>query len=194
MKKWMIPVFALGGVATVSAAVLGGMLLFGGNKGGVETPEEVMETVVDANFYEADFEQLVMLGRYPMIKAACDPEATDRQVRQCVEKAGEYWDDGVRSIHEYSGGIEGYTVKSIEQITLDEDVIAETMEGYDDVGEKVDDVVNVECELNIINGEGDESPLYLKVRTIEIGDRWYLDFLEPDLAAFMKNAYHELYG
>lgn len=194
MKKWMIPVFAVGGVATVGAAVLGGMLLFGGDKGGMETPEDVMEIVVQTYLDEGDFEQIVKLGRYPMIKAVCDPEATDRQVMQCVDKASEYWDEGVQSIQDYSGGIKSYTVASIEQLPLDEDVIAKTVEGYGNVGEQVDDVVDVNCEINIINDTDEESNLNMGVRAIEIDDRWYIDFLESGMAASMKNAYHELYG
>lgn len=193
MKKWMIPVFAVGGVATVGAAVLGGVLLFGGNRGGMKTPEEVMGEVVQAQLIEGDFEQLCMLGRYPMIKAVCDPEVTDKQVLQCVDKASEYWDKSVDSAMESFGGIEGYTVVSLEQIPLDEDEIAETVERYGSVGEQVDDVVDVECEMEVIYGEdGEAHTQYMDIRAIEIDDRWYFDILESGIPRYLMGAYYEL--
>lgn len=193
MKKWMIPVFAVGGVATVGAAVLGGVLLFGGNRGGMKTPEEVMGEVVQAQLIEGNFEQLCMLGRYPMIKAVCDPEVTDKQVLQCVDKAGEYWDESVQSAMETLGGIEGYTVVSLEQIPLDEDEIAYTVERYDGVGEQVDDVVDVECEMEVVYGEdGEAHTQYMDIRAIEIDDRWYFDILQSGIPDYLMGAYYEL--
>ena len=68
MKKWMIAVFAAGGVAVVGTAVLEGILLFG-NRHGMKSPEEVVLNAVQAQIIDGDFEELCMLGRYPMIKA-----------------------------------------------------------------------------------------------------------------------------
>lgn len=193
MKKWMIPVFAVGGVATVGAAVLGGILLFGGNKGGMETPEEVLEKVVQAQLIEVDYKELLSLGRYPMIKAQCNLEATDRQVLQCVDKVSEDWDAYVQSTLESVGGIDGYSVESFEQIPLDEDEIKETMERYGRIGEQVDDVVDVECKVNLKYGEGDEEhSQYMTIRTIEVDDGWYLDILDTTMATSLMNVYYEL--
>lgn len=67
MKKWMIPVFAVGGVATVGAAVLGGMLIFG-DKPGMKSPEEVAVRTVQTWLVDGDYEEYVSLVRHPMIK------------------------------------------------------------------------------------------------------------------------------
>ena len=134
MKKWMIPVFVAGGAAVVGTAVLGGILILE-NKPGMKSPEEVAVKVVQAQIIDGDFEELCMLGRYPMIKAVCDLEATDRQTLQCVDQAKEYWNESVQNTMEVLGEMQDYSVVDIELIPVDEEEIEQTKGRYNSVGD-----------------------------------------------------------
>lgn len=191
MKKWMIPVFVTGGAAVVGTEVLGEILILG-NKPGMKSPEEVAVKVVQAQMIDGDFEELCMLGRYPMIKAVCDLEATDRQTLQCVDKAKEYWDESVQNTMEVLGEIQDYPVVDIELIPVGKEKIEQTKGSYNRIGDKVDTVIDVECEMDISYSEYDGGHQYITIRAIEIDDRWYLDILESGIPQYLMGAYHEL--
>lgn len=191
MKKWMIPVFAAGGVAVVGTAVLGGILLFG-NKPGMKSPEEVVLHAVQAQIIDGDFEELCMLGRYPMIKASCDLDATDRQTLQCVDEAKKYWDETIQNSMEYLGEIQDYSVVNIELVPVDEEEAEQTKGSYERVGEQVDTVVDVECEMDISYSMYAGDHQYMTIRAIEIDDRWYLDILESAIPQYLMSAYNNL--
>lgn len=191
MKKWMIPVFVAGGAAVVGTAVLGGILILE-NKPGMKSPGEVAVKVVQAQIIDGDFEELCMLGRYPMIKAVCDLEATDRQTLQCVDQAKEYWNESVQNTMEVLGEMQDYSVVDIELIPVDEEEIEQTKGRYNSVGDKVDTVIDVECEMDISYSEYDGDHQYITIRAIEVDDRWYLDILKSGIPQYLMGAYYEL--
>lgn len=119
-------------------------------------------------------------------------EATDRQTLQCVDEAKGYWDETMQNSMEYLGEIQDYSVVNIELIPVDDEETELTKGSYERVGDQVDNVVDVECEMNISYSMYAGDHQYMTVRAIEIDDRWYLDVLESAIPQYLMSAYNNL--
>ena len=191
MKKWMIPAFAVGGVAVVGTAVLGGILLFG-NKPGMESPQEVALSELQARMIHGDFEEYISLGRYPMIEELWyDGEMTDMQAQQMLDTIEVYWTDNAETNVRALKMFDEVSIDSIEVIPVDASEAEEVISQYAKIGDSVEEVVDVTCNLYIKEGS-DEGYDDTGVRAIKIDDRWYMDFIHTSLKTYMEDCYYEI--
>ena len=182
MKKWMIPVFAVGGVATVGAAVLGGMLIFG-DKPGMKSPEEVVVMTVQTWLADGDYEEFVSLVRQPMIKEEIYFQGiSDSQVQQVVDEAEGYWSQYRESELRHMGNFKGCSMQSLKVTPADENEVEEVKEAYADIEDKVQEVAYATCNLNVETVYHGITNMDFTVRTVQIDDRWYLDILETEFS------------